>query len=216
MQISGVSVETVQWFLKKLKIDLPFLLLFSRPVVSDSSRPHGLQHARPPCPSPSPRVCPSSCSFHQWCLPAISSSDALLSFCPQCFPASGTYPMSHMFASDNQNIGASASASVLPVNIQGWSPLRLTGLISLLSKRPSGVFSSTTVQRHQFCGVLPSLQSSSHNCMWPLGKPQPWLYGPLSYTIWSSKFSFECLFKENTNTNLKRYLHSYSLQHCWH
>ena len=165
-------METLWRFLKKLKIELPFLLLlFSHPVVSDSSRPHGLQHVRPPCPSPSPRVCPSSCSFHQWCCQTISSSDALLSFCPQCFPASGTYPMSHLFASDNQNIGASASASVLPVNIQGWSPLRLAGWISLLSKGLSGAFSSTTVQRHQFCGVLPSLQSSSHNCMRPLGKP---------------------------------------------
>ena len=154
-------------------------LLFSHLIVSNSLQPHGLQHARPACPSQSPGVCPSSCSLHQWCCPAISSSDALFSFCPQSFPTSGTFPMSRLFPSDDQNTGASASASVLPVNIQRWSPLRLTGLI-LQFKRLSGVFSSTTVQRHQFFHALPSLQSSSHNRMWPLGRPQPWLCGPLS------------------------------------
>ena len=86
--------------------------------------------------------------------------------------------MSHLFTSDNQNIGA--SASVLPVNIQCWSSLRLTGLIFLLSKGLSWVFSSTTVQRHKFFDILPTLRSSSHNCTWPLGRPQPWLYRPLS------------------------------------
>ena len=105
-------------------------------------RPHGLQHARPPCPSLFPGVCPSSCLLHQWCRPAILSSDALFSSCPQSFPAPGTFPMSRLFVSDDQNTRASASASVLPVNIQGWSPLRLTGFISLLSKGLSGVFSS--------------------------------------------------------------------------
>ena len=88
--------------------------------------------------------------------------------------------MSRLFASGDQNIGASALASILQVNIRGWSPLRLTGLISLLSKGLSGVFSSTIVQRHQFFGILPSLQSSSHSHAWPLGRPQPWQYGPLS------------------------------------
>ena len=115
--------------------------------MSDSLRPNGLQHTRPPCPSPSPRVFPSSCSLHQWCCPAISSSDALFS-CPQSFPASGTFSMSGLLASDDQNTGASASASVLPVNIQGWSPSQLTGLISLLSKGLSGVFST------QFKGII--------------------------------------------------------------
>ena len=145
--------------------------MFSHPVLSDSLQPHGLQHTRPPWPSPSPRVCPSSCSLHQWCRPAISSSDTLFSFCPRYFPASGTFPMNHLFALDDQNTGASASVSVLPVNIQGWSPLRLTGLISLLSKGLPGVFSSTTVWRRQFFGLLSSLWSSSHNHMWPLGRP---------------------------------------------
>ena len=114
---------------------------------------------------------PRFCSLYQWCHPAISSSDALFSFCPQSFPASRTLPMSHPFTSDGYN--TSASASVLPVNIQGWSPLRLTGLISLLSKGLSGVFSSTTVWRHQFFGILPPLWYSSYNHSWPLGRPQP-------------------------------------------
>ena len=151
-----------------------WLFLASCPVMSDSLWPHGLQLARPSYPLPSPKVCPSSCpSSHL-------SSDALFSFCPQTFPASGTFPMSRLFASGDQNTGASASASVLPMSIQGWFPLRLTGLISLLSKGLSGAFSSITVWRHQFVGAQPSLRSSSHNCMWPLGRPQPWLYGPLS------------------------------------
>ena len=107
-----------------------------------------LRHQAPQT-SPSLRVFPSSC-LHWWCHPAISSSDALFSFCPWPFPASGTFPMSHLCTSDDQNTGVSASASVHPVNIQGWSPLRLTGLISLLSKGLSRVFSSITVQRHQF------------------------------------------------------------------
>ena len=94
---------------------------------------HGLQHARPPCPSPSSEVCPSSCPLHQWCHPAVSSSDVLFSFDPQSFPASGTFPVSWLFTSGDQNTGASASASVLPMSIQGLFPLRLTGLISLLS-----------------------------------------------------------------------------------
>ena len=128
-------------------------LLFSCPVVSNSLQPHGLQHTRPPCPSPSPEVCLSSCPLHQWCHPALSSSDALFSFCPQSFPESGTFPM---FTSDEQNTGA--SASVLPMNIQGWFPLRVTDLISLLSRGFSGAFSNTTVQRHQFFGTLPSLR----------------------------------------------------------
>ena len=107
-------------------------LLFSCLVVSNSLWSHGQQHTRPP--SPSPKACPSSCPLHQWCHPAISSSDALFSFCPPSFPASGTFPVSQLFASDDQNTGVWASASVLPVSIQGWFPLRWTDLLSLLSK----------------------------------------------------------------------------------
>ena len=147
------------------------LLLFSHPVVSDSLWPHWLQLVRPPCPSPCPEICPSSCPLHWWCHPVISSSDALSSFSPQSFPALGTFPMSWLFTPGNQNTGASASASALPLSIHGWFPLRLTGLISLLSRGLLGVFSSTTVWRHQFFGILPSLPSSSLNRTWPLGRP---------------------------------------------
>ena len=143
------------------------MLLFSHPVMSDSFNPMDCSTAGP---SPPPKVCPGSCPLFQWCHPAISSSDTLLSFCPQSFPASGTFPMSQVFASDNQNTGISTSASVFPTSIQGWFPLRLTGLISLLSKGLSGVFSSTIVQRHQFFSTLPSLWSHSYNHMWPLGR----------------------------------------------
>ena len=129
------------------------MLLFSRPFVSDSLQPCRLHHARRPCTSPSTGVYPSSRPLHQWCHPAIWSSDALFSFCPQSFPASGTFPMSQLFASDDQNTAVSASASVLPTSIQGWFPLRWTDLISLLSKGLSGVFSSTTVRRPQFCST---------------------------------------------------------------
>ena len=151
---------------------LEYLLLFSRPIMSDTLWPHGLQHTRPPCPSPSHGVCPSSCSLPQWCHPAISSSVALFSFCPQSFPASGT-----MSATHDQNTGASASPSVLPVNIPGWSPLRLTGLIFLLSKGLSGVFSNTTVwPKHwrttQICPCPPSPSPVLLLHMWPTWYPQ--------------------------------------------
>ena len=153
-------------------IYLLILLLFSCPVMSNSLWPYGLQQ-RLLCPSAFPEVCPTSCPFHQWCHPAISSSDVLFSFCPQSFPASGAFPMSQLFALDDQNTGVLTSISVLP-SVQHWFPLRLTGLISLLSKGLSGVFFSTTVWRHQFFDAMPSLQSSSHNCTWSLQRPEPW------------------------------------------
>ena len=134
-------------------------------------RPHGLQHAKPPCPSSSPRVCSSSCLLHQWCRPAISSSDALFSFCPQSCPASGNFPVSQLLTSHDQYSGSSTSASILITSIQGWSPLRLTGLISLLSKGLSGVFTNTAIWRQQLYSALPSSWSSSHNHTWPLGRP---------------------------------------------
>ena len=111
--------------------------------------PHGLQQARLPCPSPSPRVCSNSCLSSWWCHPTISSSIVPFSFCLQPFPTSRSFPMSQLFVSGGQSIGASASTSVLPVNIQDWFPLGLTGLISLQSKGCSRVFSNTTVQKHQ-------------------------------------------------------------------
>ena len=150
---------------------LIFLLLFSRSVTSNSLRPHGLQHARLPCPSPSPRVCPNSCPLSQWCHPTISSSVVPFSSCLQSFPASRSFPMSWPFTSCGQSIGASISASVLPMNIQDWSPLGLTGLISLQSKGLSRAFSNTTLQKHQFFSAQPSLWSSSHSRTWLLEKP---------------------------------------------
>ena len=122
------------------------LLLFSRSVVSDSLWTHVLQCARLPCPSPSPRAFSNSCPLSRWCHPAISSSVVPFSSCPQSFPASGSFLMSRLFASGGQSIGASALASVLPMNSQGWFPLGWTGWISLLSKEFPRVFSSTKSQ----------------------------------------------------------------------
>ena len=117
---------------------------YSVAVVSDSLQPHGLQHARLPRPLPPPRACSNSCPLSRWCHPTISSSVTCVS-CPQSFPASGPFPVSQVFTSDGQIIGASVLSSVLLKNIQGWFPLELTGLISLQSKGFSRVFSSTTV-----------------------------------------------------------------------
>ena len=116
-------------------------------------QPHWLQHARLPCPSPTPWVHPNLCPLCQWCHPTISSSVVPFSSCPQSLPASGSFQMSQLFASGGQSIGASASASVLPMNIQDWFPVVLAGLISLQSKGLSRVFSNTTVQMHQFFGA---------------------------------------------------------------
>ena len=121
--------------------------------MSDSLQLHGLQHTRPPCLSPTPGACSNSCPSSQWCHPAISSSVVPFSSCPQSFPASGSFPMRQFFTSGGQRIGASVSASVLPMNIQNWFPLGWTGWISLLSKGLSRVFSNTTVQKRQFFGA---------------------------------------------------------------
>ena len=151
---------------------------FSCSVVSDSLRPRKLQHARPPCPPPTPRVHSNSCPSSQWCHPAISSSVVPFTSCPQSLPASGSFPVSQPFTWGGQSIGVSALASVLPMNTQDWSPLGWTGWISLQSKGLSRVFSNTTLQKHQFFGALPSSQPNSHIHTWPLEKPQPWLNGP--------------------------------------
>ena len=143
---------------------------FSHSVVSDSLWPHESQHTRPPCPSSTPRVYSNSCPLSRWCHPAISSSVVPFSSCPQSLPASGSFPMSQLFSWGGQSIGVSASASVLPMNIQDWSPFGWTGLISLLSKGLSRVFSNTTVQKHQFFGAQLSSQSNSHIHTWPTGK----------------------------------------------
>ena len=134
-------------------------------------QPHGLQHSRPPCPLPTPGVYSSSCPLSQWCHPTISCSVVPFSSCPQSFPASGSFPMSQFFTSGGQSIGVSASASVLPVNIQDWFPLGFTGWISLQSKGLSRVFSNTTVQKHQIFRAQLPLYSNSHIHTWLLEKP---------------------------------------------
>ena len=123
---------------------------FSRSIVSYSLRPHGLQHTRPPCPSPTPRACSNSCPSRRGCHPTISSSVVPFSSCLQTFPASGSFQMSQLFVSDGQSLGGSALASVLPMNTQDCCPLGWTGWTSLQSKGLSRVFSNTTVQKHQF------------------------------------------------------------------
>ena len=143
----------------------------SRSFVSDSLRPHESQHARPPCPSPTPGVHPDSCPSNQWCHPAISSSVVPFSSCPQTFPASGSFPKSQLFTSSGQNIGVSASTSVLPMNIQGWLPLGLTGFISLQSKGLSRVLSNMTIWKHHLFGTQLSLWSYVHFHTWLLEKP---------------------------------------------
>ena len=140
----NIWVLTSHWLIKSNSVQ------FRRSVVSDSLRPHGLQHARPPCPLPTPRVYSNSCPLSQWCHPTISSSVVPFSSCPQSFPASGPFQISQFFTSGGQSIGVLASSSVLPMNIQDWFPLGWTGWISLQSKGLSRVFSNTTVQKHQF------------------------------------------------------------------
>ena len=144
---------------------------FSLSVVSDSLQPHESQHTRPLCPSPTPRVYPNSCPLSRWCHPAISSSVLPFFSCPQSLPASGSFPMSQLFAWGGQSIGVSASASVLPMNTQDWSPSGWTGWISLQSKGRSRVLSNTTVQKHQFFSTQLSSQSNSHIHTLTLEKP---------------------------------------------
>ena len=147
------------------------LVQFSRSVVSDSLRPHELQHAKPPCPSPTPGVYSNSCPSRRWCHPAISSSVVPFSPCPQSLWASESFLVSQLFAWGGQSTGVSALASLLPKNTQGWSPLEWTGWIYLQSKGLSRVFSNTTVQKHQFFGTQLSSQSNSHIHTWPQEKP---------------------------------------------
>ena len=164
-------------YLKPLWLSKQPLLFFSsvqlnRSVMSDSLRPHESQHARPPCPSPSPGVHSNSRPSSRWCHPAISSSVVPFSSCPQFLPASESFPMSQLFTWGGQNTGVSALASFLPKNTQGWSPL-------VGSPCCPRVFSNTTVQKHQFFGTQLSSQSNSRIYTWPLEKPKPWPNGPL-------------------------------------
>ena len=156
----------------------PLLLLFFQfssvaQLCLKTLWPHGLQHARLPCSSPTPGACSHSCPWSWWCHPTISSSVIPFSSCLQSFPAWGSFPMTQLFASDGQNTGALASASVLPKNIQDWFPLGWTGWMSFQSKGLSKVFSDTTVQKHQFFCAQLSLQSNIHIHIhiWLLEKP---------------------------------------------
>ena len=144
---------------------------FRYSVMSNSLWSHRIQHSRLPCPSPTLGACSNSCPSSQWCQPTISSSVVPFSSCLQSFPASGSFPVSQDFTSGGQSIRASASASVLPMNIQDWFPLGWTGLISLQSKEIVRVFSRTTVQKHQFFSAQLSLWSNSHIHTWLLEKP---------------------------------------------
>ena len=155
------------------------LVQFSRSVMFHSLRPQGLQRAGPPCPSPTPRVYSNSCPLSWWCHLITSSSVIPFSFLLQTFPASGSFQVSQHFISGGQSVGVSASASVLPMNIQDWFPLGRTGWISLLSKELSTVFSNTTGPKQQFFGAQLSLESNSHIHTWLLEKTQLWLHGPL-------------------------------------
>ena len=155
--------------------------------------------SRLPCPSPPPGACSNSCPLSQRCHPIISSSVVPFSSCLQFFPASRSFPMNQFFASGGQNIGASASASVPPMNIQDWFPLGLTGWIFLQSKGLSRVFSNTTVERHQFLGVQSFSLSNSHIHTWPPEKPQLWLYRPCTW-------SFNLFVSKNWSKNLSE---------CW-
>ena len=154
---------------KNSKIILMSLLSYW--VVSGSLQSHELKHARLPCPSPSSQACSDLCPLSQWCHPTISSSVVPFSSCLQSCPASGSFQMSQFFASGGQSAGVSASASVLPMNIQDWFPLWCTGWLYLQSKGPSRVFSNTTVQKHQFFGAQLSSQSNSHIHTWLLETP---------------------------------------------
>ena len=153
-----------------MRINCPRSVQFSPSTMSNSLRPHGLQHATLPGPSPFPRTCSNSCPLSQWCHPTISYSVIPFSSCLQSFPASGTFPVSQFFALGGQSIGA--SASVLPMNIQDWFPLGWTGWISLQCKGLSRVFSSTTVKKHQFLNAQLSLWSTFHIHTWLLEKPK--------------------------------------------
>ena len=165
--LTGYTPKENKKFFKKLNISVEF----SRSVMSNSLGPLGLQHARLPCPTWTPRAYSNSCPSSRWCISTISSSVIPFSSCLQSFPASGSFLMSWLFTSGGQSTGVSASASVLPMNIQDWSPLEWTGWISLQSKGLSRVFSNTTVQKHQFFSTQPSLWSNFHIHTWLPEKP---------------------------------------------
>ena len=167
LSLALLSKTSMSWWLSLF----PGSDQISRSVVSDSLRPHESQHARPPCPSPTPGVHSDSRTSSQWCHPAISFSVVPFSSCPQSLPASESFPRSQLFTWGGQSTGVSALASFLPKKSQGWCPSEWAGWVSLQSKGLSRVFSNTTVQKHQFFGAQPSSQSNSHIHTWPQEKP---------------------------------------------
>ena len=175
VSMSLVEKKYLSKDLKEVKgwcLSHPSSVQFSRSVMSDSLWPHESQHARPPCPSPTPGIYSNSCPSSRWCHSTILSSVVPFSSCPQSLPASvDSFQMSQLFPWGGQSIGVSASTSVLPMNTQAWSPLGWTSWISLQSKGLSRVFSNTTVQKHQFFGIQFSSQSNSHIHIWLLEKP---------------------------------------------
>ena len=171
------------YFFSSITANIETSVQFSHSVVFDSLWPHGLQHTRPPCPSPTPGVYPNSCPLSRWCHPTISPSVVPFSSCPQSLPASESLPVSQFFASGGQSIGA--SASVLPMNIQDWFPLGWTGWISLQSKGLSRIFSNTTVQKRHWDlgGAKISLWDSK---AWPWSKVLPAPSASVSEPGWVS------------------------------
>ena len=170
----GTNIQTIEWLSHQLSLTsiftLPLLLLvvvsFSHSVMSHSSQPHGLQYARLPCPLPSLETCSNSCPWSRWCHPTISSSVVPFYSCPQSFPASGSFPVSQFFTSGGQITEASASASVLPMNIQGWFSFRIDWLDLLAVQGTLKIFSSTTVQKHQFFCAQSDVQLISVHDYW--------------------------------------------------
>ena len=153
-----ITQTSINWWTDRHCLSImEYSVQFSRSVMSASLQPHEPQHARPPCPSPTPRVHPKPCPSSQWCHPTISSSVIPFSSCLQYFPASGSFRMSWLFASGGQSVGVSVSISVLPMNIQDWFPLGWTGWTSLQAKGLSRIFSKTAVQKHQFFSAQLSL-----------------------------------------------------------
>ena len=174
-------MQVCMWVCLLFKLSLYYFFISSVAQSCQTLQPHGLQHARLPCPSPTPRVYSSSCPLTWWCHPTISSSVVPFSGCLWSFPASGSFQMNQFFESGGQSIGVSASASVPPMDIQNWFPLGLRLVGSPCSLRDSqDVFSNTTVQKHLFFGAQLSLYSNTHIHTQLLGKPQLWLDRPLS------------------------------------
>ena len=186
---------------------------FSHSVVSDSLRPHGLQHTRPPCPSPTPGVYSNSCLLSRWCCPTISSSVIPFSQL-QSFPKSGSFQMSQLFAWGSQSIGVSASASVLPMNIQDWFPLRLTGWISLQSKGPKSLLQHHSSKASILqCSAFFMVQIS-HPYM-TTGKTIAWLDGPL-LTKWCLCFLIHCLGMSYLFSKEQASFNFMAFKHCHH